>query len=124
MINLEVETLISVKQAAELAPGGKVSTDTIYDWRNKGIARRDGTRVYLECFQRGARVFTTREALNRFMVACNADVRVTTPAPVVIAPGEMSPERKELLAMGVGTDPNAPSKRRRKPRVPSAAGMH
>ena len=60
MIDMSSETLITLPQAAAILPG-RPSVATLWRWRLRGVAGRR-----LESVQIGGRVYTSREALQRF----------------------------------------------------------
>ena len=76
MINLAVETLLSLAQAARKLPGGRagksLDPSTVWRWCTIGI-RRDGQIVKLESARLGGRFVTSVEALQRFSDALGAD---------------------------------------------------
>lgn len=75
--NLENETLISLAEAAaslpSSRPGKRLNLSTVWRWITHGV--RGGVR--LESVVVGGARFTSREAIARFIAACNADT--TTP---------------------------------------------
>ena len=62
---LNDEHLITLGEAAKLAPG-RPHTSAIWRWCRKGVKAAGGRRIFLEHSRFGRRVFTTREALERF----------------------------------------------------------
>jgi len=78
MIDIATETVLALTEAAAVLPplrGRKrPSYSTLWRWATKGI---NGVR--LETVKIGGTSFTSREALQRFVAALNAE---PTPAPV------------------------------------------
>jgi len=78
MIDPQTETIISLTEAAKMAPA-RPNITTVWRWRNRGVRG-----VRLETFLSGGRRFTSVEALRRFQdrVTAAADgvpVRAETP---------------------------------------------
>jgi hypothetical protein len=67
MNKLTGETLITPDQAAATVPGPPLDPGTVRRWHNTGV---NGIR--LEAIKRGGRLFTSREALERFFARLNA----------------------------------------------------
>jgi hypothetical protein len=65
MDELHGETRISMKKAACL-PCHTVDVSTVRRWCSRGIKG-----VYLEHFMEGGRIYTTEEAVARFLERCN-----------------------------------------------------
>lgn len=87
MIDVENETLISLKEAIPLFPGcKKLSMPTVYRWFQHGIRG-----VKLETVMIGRHRFTSREAITRFIVAQNATAEETDASSA-------SPSQREAMA--------------------------
>jgi len=64
---LRAEGLLPLSEAAaDLS--GRLDTSTMTRWCRAGLLGRDGNRHRLECVKVGARFFTTKAAVNRFLV--------------------------------------------------------
>lgn len=65
------ETMIGLKVAATLFPT-IVSQDDLYNWRSRGVpvGKR---RVYLGWCRMAGRVYTTEQAVERFILATNGE---------------------------------------------------
>lgn len=63
MIDLDKETLLTVKQARAVLPN-RPSINTIYRWFWKGVRG-----IKLDSIRVGGRIFTTKEACDRFIHA-------------------------------------------------------
>jgi hypothetical protein len=79
MIDIWAEKVIDLSEASEIIPGNP-SKQSLYVWTTQGVR---GT--VLETIQIGARRFTSREAIGRFVAALSdpakvAEVRANTPA--------------------------------------------
>lgn len=61
--------LVTLAQAAKLAPGGAVAPVSVWRWAKQGILDPEGKRVKLTVFKAGARLCTTQEALVEFFAA-------------------------------------------------------
>ena len=61
----DAESKITLGEAAKLAPG-RPHVSAVWRWARKGVQAAGGGRVFLEHSRFGRRVFTTREALDRF----------------------------------------------------------
>jgi len=73
MIDLGREQLIPISHAAKAVPGRGVHRSTVYRWVMKGV-----NGIKLESVKRGGGRFTSREAIDRFIVAA-------TEGPVAIS---------------------------------------
>lgn len=60
MIDISTESLLSLADAARALPG-RPHASTLWRWRTRGVAGRK-----LETVSLGGRVYTSREALQRF----------------------------------------------------------
>lgn len=82
-VPLNGETLISVGQACRLLPGrkGHVSPPTVVRWMTKGCRSASGGIVRLESVRIGASIWTSAEAVGRFLDALNTDGTVKRPTP-------------------------------------------
>lgn len=87
MINIEKETILSLREACRVdfvrQRGKPLAYSTIWRWTRSGSKSYDGTRVCLETVRFPAGVRTSREALARF-IAClsgkDVDAPRTSPA--------------------------------------------
>ncbi len=71
---LSQETVLSLSEAARLLPT-RPHGSTLWRWARKGVKSRAGRRIRLEHIRIGHRVFTSIEALDRFVSAvADADV--------------------------------------------------
>lgn len=91
MIDVETETLVPIRDAAKHVPGFRPHLSVIYRW----MQRSDGG---LETVRVGGRVFTSKEAIARFVQHCNA--------PGAVAPSrrrrqELSATDRELSELGI-----------------------
>jgi len=59
------EKRIGLNEASKIAPG-RPHLSSIWRWCRKGCIARNGERIRLEHERVGSRVFTSREALQRF----------------------------------------------------------
>ncbi len=86
---LTSEQIISLSQAARLLPGEKGASrknpSTLFRWVTKGCRTLDGRTVRLEALRIGGRLFTSHEALDRFIAELNAS---TDPVPAPRSPSE------------------------------------
>jgi len=76
-INLEIETLVTLSEAARLLPrinGKKIAASTLWRWCRKGLRG-----VNLEYLRVGSKVATTSDALQRFFAAL-AQLDATQPS--------------------------------------------
>jgi hypothetical protein len=73
MINVNSEELLSLRDAAKLLPsarsGKPVTFQCILRWALTGSLAPDGERVKLEAVRLGNRWVTSKEALQRFVIA-------------------------------------------------------
>lgn len=95
MINHTTEELIPIEEAGSLIPGNP-SRCTVYRWTLKGSRGQ-----VLETIVCGHKRFTSREAIDRFITAQNAD---KTPAPAITASQrrrQSEAARQELSKAGV-----------------------
>jgi len=103
MINPESEEILSMPQAAEsplltTASGKRPSAVLLSRWRNRGRLSSSGQRVCLETIRLPAGIFTSREAINRFVAALNdgeSDAAATQSDSLTAA-------ERELAAAGIG----------------------
>lgn len=65
-MNIANETIISMTEAARMIPG-RPTTATVWRWTTRGVAG-----IKLESLKIGGRRLTSREAVERFMAACDA----------------------------------------------------
>jgi hypothetical protein len=89
-MNLDIkraQSALSLSEAAKRIPG-RPSTDTLRRWINKGLSGG----VKLEAFRSGGALFTTEEAIERFLAAQNAGA---------ISPRRHEVAESELRAMGI-----------------------
>jgi hypothetical protein len=84
------------------APGKSVHAATMWRWATSGCTARDGRRVVLETVKIGSRIFTSREAVARFIEALSEAPPTATP-PRTPAARRKASERaaRELDALGV-----------------------
>lgn len=77
MIDPEAETLITFREASARFPGTKPGTRanpcTVWRWATAGVPLPGGGRLKLESVRVGGRLFTTAEALIRFVAAQNPE---------------------------------------------------
>ena len=99
MIDIESETIITLGDACGYFPPEGVSTATIARWIQRGVRG-----VTLETIAIGGRRCTSREAIERFIAAQNADDTHATPS---ITPAQRRRQseaaRMELACMGVSS---------------------
>ena len=62
---IENEEKLTLVQAAKQIPG-RPHASTLWRHINKGFVAADGSRIYLEHLRYGRRIFTSREAIERF----------------------------------------------------------
>lgn len=62
------EELVTLSQAAKLAPG-RPSSNCVWRWCREGVKAASGTRVRLKHVRFGSRIYTTRQRLNDFGLA-------------------------------------------------------
>ena len=86
--DLLTEDVISLAAAGKLFPGSRgadrVNPSTVYRWTIQGVRTPAGV-VRLESLRGGSRVFTTRQAVVRFVTALSAPAEPTA-APLVRTP--------------------------------------
>jgi hypothetical protein len=84
-IDIHQEQLVTLCEAAKLLPmlnSKRISANAIWRWCRKGVSG-----IHLEHVRIGGRIFTSPDALNRFVNAlAEADVRRLNPAPEPRAP--------------------------------------
>jgi hypothetical protein len=89
------EDVISLAGVARLFPGARgaerVSPTTTFRWCTRGVRTPAGV-VKLESFRAGSRVFTSRQAVERFVAA------LSTPAEPVAAPVVRTPSARRKAA--------------------------
>jgi len=68
---LRSERLIHVSHAPRHFPG-RPSLHSVWRWCTKGVKHQTGERILLESFKVGHSRLTSREAIERFLAACNA----------------------------------------------------
>jgi hypothetical protein len=97
MIDLSTETLVPWQQAAKHVPG-QPHISTLHRWRLKGVK---GHR--LETLSVGGRRFTSREAIDRFIVAGNSsDAPAAAPSFTATQRQKMSDAARATLASEFG----------------------
>lgn len=62
------EEKIDLAEAARISPG-RPHCSAVWRWARRGIMTRGGDRLRLEHIRAGGRVFTSKEALDRFFAA-------------------------------------------------------
>ncbi len=86
--DLLTEDVISLAAAGKLFPGSRgahrVNPSTVYRWTIQGVSTPTGV-VRLESLRAGSRVFTTKQAIERFVTALSAPTEPTV-APLVRTP--------------------------------------
>lgn len=96
---------LSLAQAAELFPPGRqgrpCSPSCVWRWISSGTKAADGRTVRLESAKAGKRVFTSRAAVRRFLVALNAPAGAAPPAPRPAAVPSHAKAAGELRKRGV-----------------------
>ena len=84
-IDIHQEQLVTLCEAAKLLPllnAKRISSNAIWRWCRKGVSG-----IHLEHVRIGGRIFTSPDALNRFVNAlAEADVSRLNPAPKPAAP--------------------------------------
>lgn len=105
------ETLLSITQASRLLPSrrgnDRVSPCTVWRWLRDGIILPDGTRLRLESVRIGSGYLTSREAIDRFVIAQTEAHRAADdpapPAPRTPTARARASERasKKLESMGI-----------------------
>ena len=97
--DLLTEDVISLAAAGKLFPGSRgadrVNPSTVYRWTVQGV-RTPAGQIKLECFRAGSRVFTTRQAVERFVAALSAQ------AEPVAAPAVRTPSARRKAAEAAG----------------------
>lgn len=87
-VDLLAEDVISMAAVARIFPGSRgadrVNPSTPFRWCTRGVRTPAGL-VKLESFRVGSRLFTTREAVGRFVAALSAPAEAA-PAPIVRTP--------------------------------------
>jgi hypothetical protein len=96
MIDLSTETLVPWQQAAKHVPG-QPHISTLHRWRLKGVK---GHR--LETLSVGGRRFTSREAIDRFIVAGNSSDAPAAPSFTATQRQKMSVAARATLATEFG----------------------
>ena len=90
VIDTTIEQMLTLHQAAALWPSfrqGKPVTDrTIRLWIANGVKLPNGEKVRLEAVRVGGRRLTSREALQRFVIAQNPTTSTSTPTPAESSP--------------------------------------
>ena len=69
---LNDSALLSLTEVARSLPrinGNRLHSSTVWRWCRVGVKSRSGLRVRLDHVRIGARVFTTADAVNRFVAA-------------------------------------------------------
>ena len=93
------EDVISLAAAGKLFPGSRgadrVNPSTVYRWTVKGVCSTNGV-IKLESFRAGSRVFTTKQAVERFVAALSA------PAEPVAASAVRTPSARRKAADAAG----------------------
>lgn len=95
-INVESETLVTLSEACRLIPPGGVSPATMARWIQRGVRGAKLATIFI-----GGRRLTSREAVQRFITAQNAD---DTPSPAITAAQrqrQAEAAQKELARAGV-----------------------
>ena len=62
---LSDERKLTISQAARIVPG-RPHVSSVWRWCRKGVKTRSGQRVRLEHCRYGSRIFTSKQALDRF----------------------------------------------------------
>ena len=68
---LRSEKLIHISHAPRLFPG-RPSLHSVWRWCTKGVQGPHGARITLESIKVGHSRLTSREAVERFLTACNS----------------------------------------------------
>lgn len=98
-IDTATEHLLTLAEAAKAFPGRSVSLQTLHRYRLHGVRG-----VKLETLLIGGARFTSREAIQRFIVAQNAaDTSDAAAVSTKQRQRQISSARQELAAMGVGS---------------------
>lgn len=96
-IDINREQLLSLADAAKRLPG-RPDVSSLWRWRKRGA--RGG--VKLETIACGERVYTSVEALQRFVAACTTSASSgTTPAPSSRRAAEIDRAEREAAAAGI-----------------------
>lgn len=77
-MNVLAETVKTLREAAELFPG-KPDTSTLSRWAEDGCRSKSGKKVFLDHAWVGARIFTSAEAVQRFLLVLNAPKKSNKP---------------------------------------------
>src|SRR5262245_36707451 len=110
MIDLEAETLLSLKEAARKLPPGRrgrpVNLSTVYRWVLGGAKSSDGTKVRLDAVRVGGRWLTSTQALQRFAQrlteqALPGTQEATQPKSASPRPSAAEAARQELSRLGI-----------------------
>jgi hypothetical protein len=108
MIDLTVESVLSLEQAADILPpgrgGARPTLSCILRWILKGAKSPSGERVRLEGIRVGGRWITSREALQRFAERLTPQLDGSqTPTPRSSSRRQQASERaaRELEKMGI-----------------------
>jgi hypothetical protein len=80
---LDGEDLFLLPAARPLFPS-RTNRATIFRWATRGVRIRDN-RIRLECVKIGAYLYTSREAVKRFIAALNAPASDAGPASILTA---------------------------------------
>lgn len=91
-IDFETETLVLVKESPAHFPGRRPHLSTVYRWVFSGR---------LETIKVGARLYTSREAIRRFVSRCNAPGAVTAPPVSARRKREIEAAEGKLKAAGI-----------------------
>ena len=93
--DLLAEDVISLAAAGKLFPGSRgadrLNPSTVYRWTVQGVRTPAGV-VKLESLRGGSRVFTTKQAVERFVAALSA------PAEPTLAPPVRNPSARQKAA--------------------------
>ena len=93
-IDIHQEQLVTLCEAAKLLPllnAKRISANAIWRWCRKGVSG-----IHLEHVRIGGRIFTSPDALNRFVNAlAEADVRRLNTAPEPAAPAPTRGRREQ-----------------------------
>ena len=96
MIDLSTETLVPWQQVAKHVPGSP-HVSTLHRWRLRGVRGKK-----LETLLVGGTRFTSREAIDRFIAAGNADDAPATPTFTATQRQHMSNAARATLATEFG----------------------
>lgn len=90
---IEAQDAISLSQAAKLAPG-RPSTCAVWRWCRVGVKSKTGQRVRLAHIRAGARIYTSKAALDAFFAAvAEADAAYFEDAPKPAPPSPPNSKR-------------------------------